>query len=111
MTDYIKELYMELNAYFREKIFVRRILQKNISDEIILECIVYSTFVFSFMLDKQGEFKSGVYLGNGKNVIMLYDEQILSTDIKTVESRQHLIHQIDEYCRLRLPDKFLNAFE
>lgn len=80
-------------------------------EERTLECILYESFHFKLSIgDRYGVFGAAIGIGN-----MMYSfskglgtEISLNSDSNSISSNLAII---DNYCRLRLPDKFLEAFE
>lgn len=80
-------------------------------DSKVVECILYKSFAISFSIgDRYGVFGATLSLGSqsyslvdifGKKVSLNSDEESILKNLKI----------IDEYCRLRLPDKFLDAYD
>lgn len=72
--------------------------------------ILYDSFFLSCNLDDQyGRFGAGICFGEQKYTItkFLGRNCSLNSDEESIKSSLKII---DEYCRLRLPDKFLEAY-
>ncbi len=73
-------------------------------------CTLYSSFVFKCNLkDEYGRFSGGIILSE-ENVItsFLGEELSLNSDEKSIQSNLEIV---DTYCRMRLPNKFLEAHD
>lgn len=73
-------------------------------------CILYDSFWLKCNLDDQyGRFGAGIVLGNGEGVVtdFLNKSCSLNSDENSIRNSLQII---DDYCRLRLPDKFLDAY-
>lgn len=72
-------------------------------------CILYDSFWLRCDLDDQyGRFGAGLEIGK-EGVITEFLGKRCSLNSDT-ESIKKSLQIIDDYCRLRLPDKFLNAY-
>lgn len=73
-------------------------------------CILYNSFMFKCNLDdRYGRFGAGIALGNHEATIteFLGKRCSLNSDEKSIKESLQIV---DDYCRLRLPDKFLEAY-
>lgn len=75
-------------------------------------CILYDSFLLKCSIgDRYGQFGAGIALGDsivpaltqflGKRCSLNHDVESITADLL----------MIDQYCRLRLPDKFLEAYD
>jgi len=101
----LKQLYLLIEDFYGYKCKMRGINSK----EREVYCILYDSFWLKCSLnDQYGRFGAGLEVGKdgiiteflGRHCSLNSDEQSIK------ESLQH----IDDYCRLRLPDKFLDAY-
>lgn len=72
--------------------------------------ILYDSFFLTCNTnDQYGRFGAGIYLGEQKYTIteFLGKTCSLNSDEKSIKESLQII---DDYCRLRLPDKFLDAY-
>ena len=73
-------------------------------------CLLYDSFLLKCGLEEQhGRFEAGIEIGN-HHVITEFLGKTCSMN-SDVESIIASLQIIEEYCRLRLPDKFLDAYE
>lgn len=72
-------------------------------------CILYDSFWLICSLDDQyGRFGAGLEVGDEKMITEFLGKRCsLNSDEQSIKESLLLI---DEYCRLRLPDKFLDAY-
>lgn len=73
-------------------------------------CILYDSFFLECNInDQYGRFGAGVCYGEQKHTItnFLGKRCSLNSDEKSIKESLQII---DDYCRLRLPDKFLDAY-
>ena len=102
----IKELYKLVKDFFGYKANMRYLNSKTNK----VACILYDSFWLECSLDDQyGRFGAGIVLGNGEGVLtdFLGKRCSLNSDEESIKSSLQII---DDYCRLRLPDKFLDAY-
>lgn len=102
-----KELYKLVKDYYGYK---ANMLWCN-SEKKEVGCILYDSFLFTCNVnDRYGSFGCGIVLQNdavaitdflGKRTSHNNDEHSIKESLKMV----------DDYCRLRLPDKFLKAYD
>ena len=101
-----KQLYVLIEEFFEYKV---NMLYLN-TEEKEVKCILYDSFFLKCDInDRYGRFGAGLCFGDiqentltrflGKSCSLNSDEQ----------SIRESLNIIDEYCRLRLPDKFLEA--
>lgn len=84
---------------------------KNITYDIKrkeVSCLLYDSFFFECNINgRYGMYGRGINFGGYIVTSLLGEETPLNKDKKSIcESLQN----VDEYCRARLPDKFLNAY-
>ena len=103
MTIY--ELYDLIEDYYGYKIHMRSLN----SDTKEVVGILYDAFILKCDInDRYGRFGAGIDIGNeGTISVFLGKHCSLNSDEKSIKDSLKLI---DEYCRLRLPDKFLDAY-
>lgn len=81
-------------------------------DEKEVACILYDSFVLKCNInDQYGRFGAGIALSDSCVPYItkfLGKRCSLNSDSESIKSS---LLMIDQYCRLRLPDKFLEAFE
>ena len=72
-------------------------------------CILYDSFWLKCNLDDQyGRFGAGLEIGTeGVITEFLGKRCSLNSDVRSIKKSLQII---DDYCRLRLPDKFLDAY-
>ena len=101
----VKELYILIENYYGYKVKMR--YQNSKTREV--GAILYDAFFFFFSLDdRYGMFGAGIVVGNewvitdflGKECSLNSDEESIKNSLKI----------IDDYCRMRLPDKYLEAY-
>ncbi|MFT3983218.1 MAG: hypothetical protein QM697_04895 [Lachnospiraceae bacterium] len=100
-----KKLYLLIENFFGYKC---KMVGIN-SETKEVTCILYDSFWLKFNLDDQyGRFGAGLVLGNEGAVTNFLGKRCsLNSDEKSIKESLQII---DNYCRLRLPDKFLNAY-
>lgn len=98
----INELYKLMLDYFGYKLSAPRMNPEK--GEIAF--ILYESFVFKISIDKRyGIFGAALVLGEEFLVLSLFGENIaINNDLKSITMS---FEKIDNYCKLRLPDKFL----
>ena len=102
----VDKLYDLIKDFFGYKANMRYINSK--TNEVA--SILYDSFWLKCNLDDQyGRFGAGIVLGDGEGVIteFLGKRCSLNSDEKSIKESLQII---DDYCRLRLPDKFLDAY-
>ena len=75
-----------------------------------IACILYDSFWLECSLDDQNNrFSAGIILDNKEGVLtnFLGKQCLLNSDEESIKQSLQII---DDYCRLRLPDKFLEAY-
>mgnify|MGYP000968196183 CR=1 FL=1 len=80
-------------------------------DTKTIECILYDSFYFELSIgDRYGVFGAAIGIGNMMHSLtkVLGKDITLSSDRESIKSN---LATIDNYCRIRLPDKFLNEFD
>lgn len=75
-------------------------------------CILYDSFLLKCSInDRNGQFGAGIVLGD---LLVPAITQFLGKHCSLDSSSESItadLLMIDEYCRLRLPDKFLEAYD
>jgi len=74
-------------------------------------CVLYNAFLLKCDVnDRYGRFGSGIIIGDGGQLLteFLGKECSLNSDEESIKESLQII---DDYCRLRLPDKFLEAYD
>lgn len=76
----------------------------------VLSCVLYDTFVFTCGLNgEHGTFTGGIeYEADRYLTVFLNQRMSFNTDQESILRNLAIV---DEYCRLRLPDTFLMAFD
>lgn len=73
-------------------------------------CMLYNSFLFKCNLnDQYGRFGGGIVLGNQEATITEFLGKRCSLD-SDEKSIMESLQIVDDYCRLRLPDKFLQEY-
>lgn len=101
----VNELYDLVEDFYGYKIHMRSLNSE--AKEVV--GVLYDSFVLKCNInDRYGRFGAGIETGK-KCIItdFLGKECSLNGDEKSI---QESLKIIDEYCRLRLPDKFLDAY-
>lgn len=102
----VDKLYDLIKEFFGYKANMRYLNSK--TNEVV--CILYDSFWLKCQLDEQyGRFGAGIMIGDGEGVVsdFLNKRCSLNSDEKSIKESLQII---DDYCRLRLPDKFLDAY-
>ena len=101
----VDELYDLVEEYFGYKAKMRYVN----SETKEVSCILYDSFWLKCGLDAQyGRFGAGIEIGKeGVITEFLGKRCSLSSDVESIKASLHII---DEYCRFRLPEKFLDAY-
>ena len=101
----VNELYDLVEDYYGYKIHMKSLNSE--TKEVV--GILYDAFVLKCDInDRYGRFGAGIDVGNeGTICVFLGKHCSLNSDEKSIIESLKLI---DEYCRLRLPDKFLDAY-
>ena len=101
----VKELYILIEEYYGYKVDMISID----SEKKEVAAILYDSFLLKCSLDdRYGRFGAGIVVGKegvirkflGKECSMNSDEESIKNSLKI----------IDDYCRMRLPDKYLEAY-
>lgn len=103
----IKKLFCLIEKYFGYK---ANMLYLN-SDKKEVGLILYNSFLVMCSLDERyNSFAAGIIFGNQESTIteFLGKRCSLNSDEESIIESLSLI---EKYCKLRLPDKFLRAFE
>ena len=79
------------------------------AEEKVVSCVLYDTFVFTCGLNgEHGTFTGGIEYEPGRYLTVLLNQRLsFNTDRDSVLRNLAIV---DDYCRLRLPDKFLLSF-
>ena len=80
-------------------------------DKKEIECVLYESLLVTFSIgDRYGVFGAAINLdGERHSIVELLGKKIsLNSDETSIKNSLDII---DEYCRLRLPDKFLEAYD
>ncbi len=101
----VKQLYCLIEDFFGYKCCMMGI---NSAEKTVF-CILYDSFWLECSLnDRYGRFGAGIRIGkNGMITNFLGESCSLNSDEKSIKNSLRII---DNYCRLRLPDKFLDAY-
>jgi len=102
----VNKLYDLVKDFFGYKASMRYLNSKTKK----VACILYDSFWLECNLDdRYGRFGAGIVLGNGEGMLtsFLGKTYSLNSDEKSIKES---LKAIDDYCRLRLPDKFLDAY-
>jgi len=104
---------MESRDFFN---LVRDYFGDKVTDEVVVHstsvyrCTLYESFKFECGLDgEHGEFGGGIEYFPGKFYTNFFGQRLSMNDAP--ESILADLHIVDEWCRLRLPDKFLERYE
>lgn len=102
----LKEMYMLMIEYFGNKVSSQYINSEK--QEII--AVLYDSFVFCFGIDDRYDLFSGGIVLDAEQVLTTFLGKKLSinNDKQSILSNFEII---DNYCRLRLPDKFLTEYD
>ena len=102
----LMSLYNMVNEHYGYKIQMRALNTKG--KEVI--GILYESFVLKCNLDdRYGRFGAGIEIADGHGIThFLGNRCSLNSDEKSIKESLDII---DNYCRLRLPDKFLEAYD
>lgn len=73
-------------------------------------CTLYESFVFSCNVnDRYGMFGGGIRTSNDEYITTFLGKKLsLNSDEVSIRNSLKIV---DDYCRLRLPDKFLQAYD
>ena len=101
-----KELYLLVKEFFGYKI---KMQYMNTEKEEVGGILYDSFFITCNVNDQYGRFGAGICFGEQKYTItqFLGKTCLLNSDEKSIRESLEII---DDYCRLRLPDKFLDAY-
>ena len=80
-------------------------------DTNTIECILYNSFYLEFSIAKEsGDYSFAIAVGNQmyRPSKVIGQDIILDGDLESIITSMDII---DKYCRLRLPDKFLEEFD
>ena len=80
------------------------------SDKKEVMALLYDSFMLKCDInDRYSRFGAGIAVGNGEIMITEFLGKRCSLD-NNREALAHNLTIIDEYCRMRLPDKFLESY-
>ncbi len=101
----VNELYDLIKDYYGYKIHMRSLNSE--TKEVV--GVLYDAFILKCNInDRYDRFGAGINVGNGDIITVFLGKQCsLNSDKKSI---QDSLKNIDEYCRLRLPDKYLDAY-
>jgi hypothetical protein len=93
-----------------KKFFGSKVSDIQISKEEEITCVLYDAFVFKCDLNERyGCFRGRLMMDSIFSLSTLFNKTFsLDSDEESVITN---FRMIDEYCRLRLPDKFLKRYE
>lgn len=101
------KLYRIVKKFFGYK--ARNVVYDTLTKEV--SCVLYDSFFFECNTNERyGMFAGGIYLQKDKFILtdFLNERCSLNSDKESIcESLQI----VDDYCRKRLPDKFLKAYD
>lgn len=81
------------------------------SEKQQIRCILYDAFLFECGLDgRYGTFGGGIVIGNSEHRLIQFLGNNLSSNVDE-DSINKSLEIVDQYCRLRLPDKFIEAYD
>lgn len=103
----VHELYKLIEAHYGYKADMLCVNTENKEVEFWL----YNSFFIKCNLDERyNSFGAGIMMGNQQYTIteFLGSRCSLNSDVRSIKQS---LSTIENYCRLRLPDKFLQAFE
>lgn len=101
----VEQLYCLIEDFFGYKC---RMMGINSAEKKVF-CILYDSFWLECNLnDQYGRFGAGIKIGKGEMITKFLGKTCsLNSDEKSIKKSLKII---DNYCRLRLPDKFLDAY-
>jgi len=102
----INKLYNLIDNYFGYKAEMLYLA----SDKKEVACMLYNSFLLKCNLyDRYGRFGCGIVFGNQEATIteFLGKKCSLNSDEESIKESLQIV---DDYCRLRLPDKFLDEY-
>lgn len=102
----IKRLYLLIKEFYGYRCKMRGIF----SEEKEVKCLLYDSFLLRCSLDdRYGRFGAGLSIDENTVVTEFLGERCsLNSDEESIKKS---LEVIDNYCRLRLPDKFLEAYD
>lgn len=75
-----------------------------------IKCVLYDSFVFKCQIDKRyGTFGGGIVLEDHESILINFFGKKLSLNSDELSIKSNL-DIIDHYCRLRLPNKFIEMY-
>ena len=100
-----RDLYALVKEYFDYKI---NMMSYNSEKEEVRGIIYESFFLYCFMDNAKNEFRAELRYSDSDYVIreFLGKKSIGTLDVESIHNSLQIV---DDYCRLRLPDKFLEA--
>lgn len=101
----VDELYNLVENFFGYKAKMRYL--NSTAKEVV--CILYDSFWLKCALDDQyGRFGAGLEIGQEGVITNFLGKQCsLNSDVESIKKSLQII---DDYCRFRLPDKFLEEY-
>lgn len=101
----VNELYLLVESFFNYRC---RDVQLN-SEKKEITCILYDSFLFKCSVgDRYETFGAGLHIGQGILITLLGKRSSLNNDRESIRKSLQIF---DDYCKLRLPDKFLDAYD
>ena len=102
----VKELYNLVENFFGYKAKMRAL--HSVKKEVT--CILYDSFLLTCGLDdRYGMFRAGLVIGKDDMITEFLGKTCsLNSDEESIKQSLQII---DDYCCLRLPDKFLEAYD
>jgi hypothetical protein len=101
----LAELYLLVKRFYGYK---SKMLYGN-TETLEAACVLYDSFLFKCNInDRYGRFGAGIVLGETYITDFLGEKCSLNSDEKSIRQSLQIV---DDYCRLRLPDKFLQAYD
>ncbi|HEY5319629.1 MAG TPA: hypothetical protein VIJ76_02020 [Galbitalea sp.] len=103
-------IYPELKKIVDEFCLHRgRVLTSSPSDSVqLMEGVLYEAFVFRVHLTQDGRVELALHVGPAVLADTLFGESLATPADRDAVLAS--LARIDEYCRLQLPDKFLEAY-
>lgn len=100
------DVYNLLLDYFGNRVGIPAINTKTQD----IDCILYDSFVFKCGIEKpRNNFKGGIMLDSDHTITSFFGEKLsLNNDVHSIRTNFVIV---DNYCRLRLPNKFLETYD
>jgi len=101
----VNELYNLVKLYYGYKIHMREI---DYEKKLVIG-VLYDAFIFECDVNgRYGTFEAGIHIGNGVTVFDYLGKNIsINSDKESIKKNLEII---DEYCRMKLPAKYLKAY-